>query len=763
MQVKQLAAESDLSVYTIRYYQKRGLLHSPQRLGRVAEYDHSHVSRLAEIQHLSQAGFTLAQIERLSGDSSQLLLRALDTDGETAGTGTGETTLSLAQLAAASGLDQAVCEVALAAGLITAIGDSASPGTAKGAGKSVGKAAELRFSPSAAEMLKVGVQLLEAGIPLEDLLAIASFHAANIDKVAESAVSLFADYLLHADEQPGHGDAGDAAGQPADLGDLVERLVPLVTNLVAQHFQRTLVDKATQRFIEKASEGEAGAGKASEAAASPSAPAPIILQRFEVAPELDPLTAFTTATDYQRTYWTVPNDDLEIAAIGSAATLAVAPSADSPSASGGPERFTDVDAALQKLNVSVEGEPGPAITGPLLLGGFSFTEPAEPNSAGPNSAGPVPDWSAFGDGDLTLPEILIVRNRGKTFVTAAPASVDRAHSLVAQTLAQQAPDQLAAAPVAPPTASSTPPTATPPTATPTSPTGRAHDSADHAANPAFGDSAHDPTYLDLVTQALADIDAHLFTKVVTARMFEQPCSVSQQTLLDRLRQRYQSCAVFAFCRGEQTFLGASPELLIRLEGAQVKTDALAGSRPRGAEPAQDSALSVELLTSTKERAEHRLVAQAIRETLTNAGIKLAAPTEPVVMTLPAIQHLHTQIDGGAQAHTRVLDLVAALHPTPAVSGAPRTEAMQWISQHEKFDRGWYAAPIGWTTPAGSGEFRVALRCALLTPTTMTLFAGGGIVAGTNAQAELAETATKFEALLSVSQPEELENLESQRA
>ncbi len=757
MQVEQLAAESGVSVDTIRYYQKIGLLHSPQRNGRVAEYDQSHIARLGEIRSLSAKGFTLAQIGQLSesetySDSdSEPLLAALNN----------QTSLTLAELAQASGLEQSVCEIAVAAGLITPIsgvvGGDASGGGADGAGsagETDGETASPRFSPSAAEMLKVGLQLLEAGIPLEDLLDLAAFHASNIERVAESAVSLFDKHLLPDDQGDApDGDPGSALDE--DLGELVSRLVPLITNLVAQHFQRTLIAKATER-LHKTQQ-------------------PIRLRRSKVG-DLDPLLIYAIATAGSPTsphgdscaYWATPNDDLEIAAIGSAATL---------TATQHKVRFADIDVALQNLDVVIEGEAGPPTTGPLLLGGFRFAAPASPapasppsHSTDPDGTNAKPDWAAFGAGDLTLPEILVVRTGGETYVTAELAALERSQQLVAEALEIQSradgadlDDYLAELADRDKQERLN---------------GESGSTSNSSAPAGNTDGSTDADYLSLVDQAMAGINNGLFTKVVTARLTQQPCSVSPPVLLNRLRHRYGSCAIFAFTRvsqhlanqpgtnqpgtnqpgtnqtaAAQTFLGASPELLIRLEGTNVNTEALAGSRPRSTEPTQDAALTDELVTSDKERAEHRAVALGIREALTQAGVKLAPPTEPTVRTLPAIQHLHTPIDGGAQTNTRVLDLVAALHPTAAVAGTPTAAALDWIARHETFDRGWYAGPIGWTTLAGSGDFRVALRCALLSDATMTLFAGGGIVAGTEPTAELAETNTKFEALLSVAQPE----------
>ncbi|HCB34284.1 MAG TPA: isochorismate synthase [Acidimicrobiaceae bacterium] len=415
----------------------------------------------------------------------------------------------------------------------------------------------------------------------------------------------------------------------------------------------------------------------------------------------------------------MPDDDLEIAAVGSAVTLAARSRAD---------RFAEVDAALRGLDVRVVGEPGPETTGPLLLGGFAFADGRPPAAAGP--AGP--DWSSFGAGALTLPELLVVRTGGTTTATVAygdddtgrdrAAVLDRARRLIGHALR---PADAAADPADRPR---------------TAPVGR-------------GSAGRDPAYLGLVARALADIDAGLLDKVVTARALRLPAPVSAETLLRRLADRYRSCAVFAFGRGDATFLGASPELLARVDGRRVRSAALAGSRPRHADAAADAALARELRTSSKERVEHDVVVRGIRAALAGAGVRLDPPEPPSVMSLPAIQHLRTPVDGVAPADARALRLVAALHPTPAVAGTPRAAALAWIERHEQFDRGWYAAPVGWATPDGNGEFRVALRCALLSSGAMTLFAGGGIVAGADPQSELAETADKLAAVLDAAAPD----------
>ena len=178
----------------------------------------------------------------------------------------------------------------------------------------------------------------------------------------------------------------------------------------------------------------------------------------------------------------------------------------------------------------------------------------------------------------------------------------------------------------------------------------------------------------------------------------------------------------------------------------MRVTALAGSRPRDDDPVRDAEHRANLLASPKEREEHRIVVEDIRATLRNAGVELDPDVATDVLQLRRIQHLFTPISGNLTEVASTLDLVEALHPTPAVAGLPRRASQDWIDEHESFDRGWYAAPVGWTTPDGTGEFRVALRSALLTATDITLFAGAGIVVGSVPHEELAETGVKFEAL-----------------
>ena len=180
--------------------------------------------------------------------------------------------------------------------------------------------------------------------------------------------------------------------------------------------------------------------------------------------------------------------------------------------------------------------------------------------------------------------------------------------------------------------------------------------------------------------------------------------------------------------------------------------ALAGSAPRGTTAREDAALGDALMASPKQRAEHRWVVEAVREALAPLVASLEVPDAPGLMKLPYVQHLCTPITARLSPGRSLIDVVAALHPTPAVGGHPREAALEWLRFHEELDRGWYAAPVGWWDAAGNGEFWVAIRSARLWvgdgggPVRATLYAGCGIVADSDPHDEWVESALKLRAM-----------------
>jgi isochorismate synthase len=206
--------------------------------------------------------------------------------------------------------------------------------------------------------------------------------------------------------------------------------------------------------------------------------------------------------------------------------------------------------------------------------------------------------------------------------------------------------------------------------------------------------------------------------------------------------------IFAFRRSGRTFIGATPERLVRTTGRRFETAALAGTIRRGANAEEDDALAAQLLTSDKDREEQRIVVAAIRDLLAPVAATLEVEPGPKVMRLRYAQHLVTNLSGTLPDGHGLLSLAALLHPTPAVGGEPREAALSLIAEHEGFDRGWYAGPVGWLGADGDGELCVALRCGIIERTRATLFAGCGIVADSDAAAEWEESRIKLRSVTS---------------
>jgi isochorismate synthase len=217
-------------------------------------------------------------------------------------------------------------------------------------------------------------------------------------------------------------------------------------------------------------------------------------------------------------------------------------------------------------------------------------------------------------------------------------------------------------------------------------------------------------------------------------------------VLGLLRQAFGSSFIYAVGRGDATFIGATPELLVRRQGQRATTVALAGSTRRSADPAVDDHLGEQLLRSDKDRHENLIVARRIARALKPHAVWVTAAEEPVVVKVANIQHLAAPIRAQLAAPLDAVKLAGLLHPTPAV-GAEPPEALAAIPALEGFDRGWYAGTVGWTDATGDGEFCVALRCALLRGSLAHCYAGCGIVRDSDPAAELAESEIKLQVML----------------
>lgn len=372
--------------------------------------------------------------------------------------------------------------------------------------------------------------------------------------------------------------------------------------------------------------------------------------------------------------------------------------------------------ASTALADSPGGIPG---SGLVLIGGAAFAPGGGTHST----------WADFGGGDMVVPSVSVAACNGKAAltVTVAVSPGDDPASVMAQA-------QLATALLVP---------APPDPADPflEAPQVRSVLAAGH--------------FTEAVARAVALIKQGRLSKVVLAREIEvrsrQPWDVPQ--VLARLGERFPACFVFGFGRGDGAMVGASPELLLRRDGQRVETVALAGSARRSNDPSVDEHLAASLLASTKDRYEHALVVDRILSTLRPHALWVTAPKEPQVATVANVHHLATPIRAQLDGRARLLDLVGAMHPTPAVGGHPDAAALEAIPQLEGIDRGWYAGPLGWVDRAGDGELFVGLRSGVVRGNTARLFAGVGVVGASDPAAELAETEVKLDALLTALSPD----------
>lgn len=251
--------------------------------------------------------------------------------------------------------------------------------------------------------------------------------------------------------------------------------------------------------------------------------------------------------------------------------------------------------------------------------------------------------------------------------------------------------------------------------------------------------------------AIDRIRSGALNKAVLARelVLRSNRPIDPTVVIERLWHAHRSAIVFAVDR----FVGASPELLVARLGDTVRAHPLAGTAPRASDPATDAGLASDLLGSTKDQWEHAVTINWLLDTLLPFCSYVDAEPEPTIVSLPNVHHLGTRVEGVLSSPAAsVLELVAALHPTPAVGGDPQETALELIESIERTDRGRYAGPTGWVDERGNGAFAVSIRSAQLGtsgpgPSEVRLFAGVGVVGDSDPDSELAETRSKFQAML----------------
>ena len=390
-------------------------------------------------------------------------------------------------------------------------------------------------------------------------------------------------------------------------------------------------------------------------------------------------------------------DAISVAALGRAFDIVAAPGGVGLEDTGG--KMVDFEAGADRILAASRMWRRVASDDTIAVGGFAYRPDRDPSGA----------WSGFPALLLRVPALAVMRRRGRTFVSAATADAEALLDLPATSVRAPGARTLTVSPV---------------------------------RNPLAWTAA--------VQGAAARLRAGEAEKVVLARevIARGDGVVSAGMVVRGLRAAYPSCFTYLISGADGTaFAGASPELLIRRSGRHAFAQPMAGSVARGATDAEDERLARELTQSTKDAAEHRLVPSFVLDALRPYSTKVAA-REREVVRFTNIQHLATSVAAELkEPPASLLELAAALHPTPAVGGWPRAAADVLIDELEGMERGWYAGAVGWIDGRGDGELAVALRCGLLWEDGARLYAGVGVMPDSDPARELEETELKFKALL----------------
>jgi isochorismate synthase len=400
-------------------------------------------------------------------------------------------------------------------------------------------------------------------------------------------------------------------------------------------------------------------------------------------------------------FWGKPAAGLWMAGSGAAATLTAA----------GATRFRDIKAQAENILGSAVIEADSIRgTGPVFMGGFRYDTNIKKDDT----------WHDFSDALLTLPRFLFTRSGPDGWLTINTiVEAGTEISFAAATISED---------------------------------------LEFVDRPRMREDEQPPVFQlhqspkadwqRRVHKALETIETGELVKVVLSRrkVLHARGSFSLDTALQRLCTHYPECVVFAISSGDTTFIGATPEDLAILEQGKLSVACLASSTARGEDEENDTRLQNQLFLSPKEQAEHNAVTSLVAEEMQELCTESRRDPEARPMKLKNIQHMLTSFTGRLKPGIDILDVVQRLHPTPAVAGVPTRRGLQLINELEG-DRGWYAAPVGWFDHKGEGEFAVGIRSALVDGNSAFLYAGCGIVAGSDPEREYAETELKFEPML----------------
>lgn len=432
----------------------------------------------------------------------------------------------------------------------------------------------------------------------------------------------------------------------------------------------------------------------------------VLVSQLTHMPSVEPFAFFANAGG-ERFFWRDPKQQIIIAGSGLAGRLI----------SEKEDRFAHIEQQRKALlrHAVLDVEPFIPATGPVFFGGFAF-DPLKSRRG---------LWDDFLDAQLSLPRFMLTMVHGETWLTCnCIVDADTNPAEEAEQLFFEQRQLLENAP--------------------------ARDLPDESLGGGTSEEIAPRQWKGLVAEAAQQIRDQQLEKVVLSRELKRTVAqpFSPTRVLRRLSGQQPNSYVFAVSHGASCFLGASPERLVKQQGEQLLSTCLAGSIGRGANREEDQALGKQLLGDQKNLYEHGVVVTMIREAMQEVSEHVDVADHPVLYQMKDIQHLYTPVVGRAPGDSSLLEMVARLHPTPALGGFPQLQALQKIRAVEPHNRGWYGAPIGWVDYNGEGEFAVAIRSGLLQGNEARLFAGSGIVGDSDPEDEYRETQLKFQPMLS---------------
>ena len=435
---------------------------------------------------------------------------------------------------------------------------------------------------------------------------------------------------------------------------------------------------------------------------------PILISEVHKMDTINPLSFFNTGKEQylgERFFWKDPVDEIILVGLGVSKQIQSEQATD---------RFFHVEKEWQDfLKDSLIYNPYiESGIGPVMFGGFSFDPLKEKTNL----------WSKYSDSLFHIPKYMLSIIKGKTFLTTNIVCTPNDDSSLFKKVMDERKNFS---------------------------TCLNNLDKPKTANLIKTLEISPEKWKDSVNEVVKDLKAGPLKKVVIARelrlLFDN--AVAAEKVLEQLFNQQHDSFIFAFESNGDCFIGASPERLVKKQGRDVFSTCLAGSIPRGKTEEEDNLLGEQLLNDQKNLIEHGFVVEMIKEALEESCNELILPSKPQLMKIRDIQHLYTPVIGKCNQDTSLLLLVERLHPTPALGGLPKKEAVEKIRQVEELDRGFYAAPLGWVDYNQNGEFAVSIRSGLIQGKEASLFAGCGVVADSNSESEYLETGLKFRPML----------------